>query len=104
MIAFHVESLTINFYNKLRVKFQKNVKWISFSCRSDVNSRATKKNWVFVLEDMNSSAVHTDIAQDYSAQAVLLTLRRFGSVRCWPGVTYSDPGSQLESASGKLET
>lgn len=67
MIAFHVESLTINFYNKLRVKFQKNVKWISFSCRSDVNSRATKKNWVFVLEDMNSLILHkiTQLKQFY---------------------------------------
>lgn len=29
-------------------------------------------------------------------------MRRFGSLRRWPGVMYSDPGSQLVSASGKL--
>ena len=52
---------------------------------------------------MNSGGVHIDIIQDYSAQAVLLTLRRFGSVRGWPGVIYSDPGSQLEAGGGNLK-
>ena len=56
-----------------------------------------------VIEDVNSGAVHLDIVQDSSTNAVLSTLRRFGSLRGWPGVICSDPGSQLESASGKLE-
>ena len=51
---------------------------------------------------VNSGAVHIDIVLDYSAEAVLLTLRRFGALRGWPGVMQSDPGSQLVSASGKL--
>ena len=51
---------------------------------------------------MNSGAVHLDIVQDYSAEAILLSLRRFGALRGWPGIIYSDPGSQLVSASGKL--
>ena len=72
------------------------------ACRGDVNQRTTKKTWVMVLEDLNSGAVHLDIVQDYSAEAVMLTMRRFGSVRGWPGVVYSDPGSQLVSASDKL--
>ena len=55
-----------------------------------------------VLEDVNSGAVHLDIVQDYSAEAVMMSMRRFGSVRGWPGVVYSDPGSQLVSASDKL--
>ena len=32
-----------------------------------------------------------------------MTLRGFGALRGWPGVICSDPGSQLEAASGKLE-
>ena len=32
-----------------------------------------------------------------------MTMRRFGALRGWPGKVHSDPGSQLESASGKLE-
>ena len=73
-----------------------------FSCRGDVNPRTTKKTWGMVIEDMNSGGVHLDVVQDYSANAVLTTMRRFGSLRGWPNNVYSDPGSQLVSASGKL--
>ena len=55
-----------------------------------------------MIEDCNSGAVYIDIVQDYSASAVLMTLKRFGSLRGWPGVISTDPGSQLESASGIL--
>ena len=74
-----------------------------FSCRGDVNPRSSKKTWGMLIEDTNSGAVYIDIVQDYSTTAVLLTLRRFGSIRGWPGVICTDPGSQLESASGILE-
>ena len=73
-----------------------------FSCRGDVNPRTTKKTWVMVVEDVNSGAVHMDIVQDYSAEAVLLAMRRFGALRGWPGKITSDPGSQLVSASNIL--
>ena len=56
-----------------------------------------------MIEDVNSGAVYLDIVQDYSTQAILMTLRRFGAIHGWPGVISSDPGSQLEAASGKLE-
>ena len=55
-----------------------------------------------VVEDVNSSAVHMDIVQDYSAEAVLLAMRRFGALRGWPGTIQSDPGCQLVSASDSL--
>ena len=74
-----------------------------FHCRGDVNPRTTKKIWGLVIEDQNSGAVYIDVVTDYSTVAVLMTMRRFGSLRGWPGAVYSDPGSQLESASGKLE-
>ena len=63
-----------------------------------------KKTWDMVIEDTNSGAVHSDIVQGYSTNDVLMTLRRFGALRGWPAVIRSDPGSQLESASGKLES
>ena len=75
-----------------------------YLCRSDVNSRSRKKTWGIVIEDVNSGAVHLDVVCDYSTTAVLMSLRRFGSLRGWPGQITSDPGSQLESASGKLES
>ena len=74
-----------------------------FKCRGDVNARTTKKTWGVIVEDTNSGAVHLDIVQDYSAPAVILSLRRFGSLRGWPGVINTDPGSQLESAGGRFE-
>ena len=73
-----------------------------FVCRSDVNKRSTIKVWGAVLEDKNSGAVHCDILLDYSATAVAMMLRRFGALRGWPRKITSDPGSQLESASGKM--
>ena len=71
--------------------------------RGDINPRNRKKMWGMVIEDVNSGAVYLDIVTDYSTNSVLMTLRRFGSTHGWPGVIHSDPGSQLESASGKLE-
>ena len=74
-----------------------------FDCRGDVNPRTTKKTWGILIEDVNSGAVKLDVVEDYSAEAVMKSLRRFGSDYGWPGVVYTDPGSQLESARGKLE-
>ena len=74
-----------------------------FSCRGEHNPRSTVKIWGLVMEDKNSGAVHADIVVGYSTSAVLAALRRFASLRGWPVCVSSDPGSQLESASGKLE-
>ena len=73
-----------------------------YKCRGDVNPRTAKNTWIMVVEDINSGAVHMDIVQDYSAEAALLALRRFGALRGWPGALQSDPGSQLVSASDTL--
>ena len=75
-----------------------------FFCRDSVNARRTKKTWGMIIEDVNSGGVHLDVVEDYSTSAVLSTLRRFGNVRGYPGIICSDPGSQLESAGGKLES
>ena len=75
-----------------------------FVCRSDVNKRSTIKVWGIVLSDKNTGATHCDIVMNYSAAETLKTLRRFAAIRGWPLQFSSDPGSQLESASGKLES
>ena len=74
-----------------------------YECRTEKNPRARMKTWGVVIEDVNSGAVHLDVVTDYSTNGILMALRRFGSDRGWPGVIQTDPGSQLESASGKLE-
>ena len=73
-----------------------------FVCRGDANVRTTKKTWGIIVEDVNSGGVYLDVVSNYSADAVIMTMRRFGSLRGWPSVIHSDPGSQLVSASGTL--
>ena len=75
-----------------------------FSCRGEVNKRTTKKVWGMVVVDRNSGAVHCDIVLDYSSEETVKALRRFASLRGWPSVIASDPGSQLESSSGRIES
>ena len=75
-----------------------------FLCRSDVNKRSSLKVWGMIIVDRNSGALHTDIVMDYSASETIKTLRRFASLRGWPTRIFSDPGSQLESSSGKLSS
>ena len=75
-----------------------------FKCRGDKNPRVSVKVWGAVIQDVYSGAVHADVVRDYSAQAVMETLRKFAALRGWPAVISSDPGSQLESAAGKLES
>ena len=66
--------------------------------------RREEKRWGLCLMDVVSNATFIDIVQDYSAAAVQMTLSRFGSVYGWPEIISSDPGSQLVSAAGKLES
>ena len=44
-----------------------------------------------------------DIVQDYSAEVVLESLKKFAATRGWPSKISSDPGSQLEAAGGHIE-
>ena len=75
-----------------------------FQCKSDVNRRASRKVWGAVFVDRNRGAVYCDVVMDYSAEETIKTVKRFASLRGWPANMYSDPGSQLESAAGKLES
>ena len=48
--------------------------------------------------------MYCDIVMDYSANAVISTLKRFSSLKGWLTRISLDPGSQLESAAGTLES
>ena len=67
-----------------------------------MNKRSSLKVLGMIIVDRNSGALHVDIVMDYSASETIKTLRRFASLRGWPTRIFSDPGSQLESSSGKL--
>merc|ERR1712105_136831 len=75
-----------------------------FLCHGERNPRTTLKIWAAVIEDVYSGAVHWDVVDDYSAAAMITTIRKFAALRGWPTVVSSDPGSQLVSAGGKLES
>ena len=75
-----------------------------FVCRSDVNKRSSVKIWGLVIVDRNSGATHCDVLMNYGAEEVVKALRRFSSLRGWPAKIVSDPGSQLVSSSGNLES
>ena len=57
-----------------------------------------------MIEAVYSGAVPCDVVADYSAAAVIAMIRKFAALRGWPTVVSSDPGSQLVSAGGKLES
>ena len=48
--------------------------------------------------DLCCRAIHLEVANGYDAQSFLLAFRRFTSVRGWPVVVYSDPGTQLRAS------
>ena len=42
------------------------------------------KVWGAEIEDINSGAVYCDVILEYSAEAVVLMLKRFSAVHGWP--------------------
>lgn len=71
--------------------------------RGEVNKRSRGKAYGVLFNCITCRAVYLDIAADYSTEGFLLALRRFVSLRGYPSIIYSDPGSQLEAASKELK-
>ena len=74
-----------------------------FVTKGEVQKRVHGKGFGIKITCDSSRAVYVDLSPNYSTQALLLTLRRFGSVRGWPAHITSDPGSQLKGASAELK-
>ena len=73
-----------------------------FDIRGEVNKRVRGKVYGLIFSCAVSRAVYLDIASDYSTPAFLMVLRRFVSLRGYPSLIISDPGSQLVAASKEL--
>ena len=69
------------------------------SVRGEVQKRVTCKVWGVVLTDLCCRALHIEVSCGYDTQSFLLAFTRFSSIRGWPQVMYSDPGSQLKASS-----
>ena len=74
-----------------------------FDIRGEVNKRSTGKAYGVIFFCLPSTAVHLDIASDYSTNAFLMVFRKFVSIRGYPSSIYSDSGSQLVGASNVLK-
>ena len=74
-----------------------------FEIRDEVNKRRTGKAYGVIFVCLPSTAVHLDIANDYSTNAFLIVFRRFVSLRGFPGIIYSGSGSQIVGASNVLK-
>ena len=66
--------------------------------RDTVKQRVSKKVWGVIFNCASTRAMYLDLTEDYSTDAILVTLRRFVSIRGCPTEMISDQGSQLISA------
>ena len=73
-----------------------------YSVRGEVQKRTSGKAWGVIFTDMVSRAVFIEAVFEYTADAFLIALSKFTSVRGYPSVMYSDPGSNLCAASNEL--
>ena len=74
-----------------------------FSVRGEVQKRTSGKAWGLIITDICSRAVHIEAMFGYSTEQFMIALRRFTSLRGWPAVIYSDPGTQLKGAESDLK-
>lgn len=73
-----------------------------YSLRGEVQKRTSGKAYGIIFTDMVMRAVHIEVVFGYDTESFLMTLSRFVSVRGWPEIIYSDPGSQLVGAEREL--
>ena len=74
-----------------------------YQVRGEVQKRTSGKGWGVIFTDLCCRAVHIEVVFGYDTKSFLLALSRFASIRGWPSVIYSDPGSQLVAASKELQ-
>lgn len=67
--------------------------------RGEVNKRTKEEVFGVIFTCMYTRAVYCGVTQNYSTDAFLLVLRRLVAVHGYPKKIYSDPGSQIVSAS-----
>ena len=73
-----------------------------YTVRGEVQKRTIGKAYGVIFTDLVSRAVHIEAAYGYDTPSFLLALSRFASIRGWPQIICSDPGSQLIGAEKEL--
>ena len=75
-----------------------------FIIKGEVNKRSRGKCFGIILTCLITRGVHAEITADYSTNSFLMAYRRFSSIRGYPGIVFSDNGSQLKAASRELQS
>ena len=70
--------------------------------RGEVKKRSRGKAYGVLFNCLVSRAVYVDLSTNYTTEGLLMVLRRFVPLRGYPSRIFSDPGSQLVSASKEL--
>ena len=70
--------------------------------RDSVKKRVTMKGWGVIFCCTVTSAIHLEIAENYSCDTFLCSVRRFCNFRGTPKRIQSDPGSQLMAAAAEI--
>ena len=68
-----------------------------FEVKDTVKKRCKMKVWGLIMNCLVTRAVHVDITEGYSTEAVIQTFRKFIAIRGCPSVIHADKGSQLTS-------
>ena len=71
--------------------------------RSEVNKRATMKAFPLIFVCLNTGAIATQLCPGYDTQSFLTALQHFFAIRGRSSFIYTDMGSQITSASNKLD-
>ena len=74
-----------------------------FKIKDTVKRRVVREVYGIIFCCMATSAVHIESMDDYSTDSVLLSLRRFMSIRGTPTNMQSDPGTQVKAAGKMVE-
>lgn len=74
-----------------------------YQVRGEVQKLISLKACGILFADLASRATHIEPAFGYDTSSFMLAFARFTSVRGWPAVMYSDPGSQLIGADNELQ-
>ena len=67
-----------------------------------MQKRTSGKAYGILITDLVMRAIHIEVVFGYDTESFLMALSRFVSVRGWPEIIYSDPGSQLIGAEREL--
>ena len=74
-----------------------------YTVRGEVQKCSSGKAYGVMLTDLEMRPVHIEVVFGYETSNFLMALSRFASLRGWPEMIYSDPGSQLVGAEKELK-